>query len=347
MKVNIEFRNKFTNKNVHFYMLNKRIENLLQLKSHLLENNEDWKLTKELAERQNAWFTQDFIEMSIHNICNDYLNEDMLVLFGAQLQTSEMKNKKWNIGITMAGNIPLVGFHDFLNVYLSGHHQTIKLSSKDEVLMTYILKYMNQIDEKNQTLFKISEMLKNCDVYIATGSNSSALYFEKYFKKFPHIIRKNRTSVAILTGDENQEELEKLADDVYLYFGLGCRNVTKVFVPRNYNFENLLHVFKKYDDLKHHNKYRNNFDYQLALYILNNQQYMSNESILLIENSNTFSAVSVLHYSYYDDEVVIENKEEIQALIGRDFIPFGAAQSPSLFDFADGVNTIEFLNSLE
>lgn len=327
-------------------MLHKRIENLMQLRNLLLQSNDEFKQIKEKAERENGWFIQPFIEKSIENICNNYLDENNLILYAASILTSEQKNKVQTIGVTMAGNIPLVGFHDFLSVYLCGHQQKIKLSSKDNILLPYIIDCLYKIDPISKDIISIENMLKNCDAYIATGSNSSAMYFEKYFSKYPHIIRKNKTSVAVLTGDETGNDLEKLADDVYLYFGLGCRNITKIFVPQQYNFEQLLNVFQKYDELKHHNKYRNNYDYNLALYILNNQFYMTNESLLLIENKNNFSAVSTLHFEYYKDEISIQNKEEIQAIVGAEFIPFGEAQSPTLFDFADGVNTIEFLNSL-
>jgi hypothetical protein len=250
----------------------------------------------------------------------------------------------------MAGNIPMVGFHDFLCVFLSGHRIHIKLSSKDEVLMKHIIEKMIEWDESLKEVIVISEMLKGCDAYIATGSNNSANYFEYYFAKYPHIIRKNRTSVAILTGKETTEELEALADDVYQYYGLGCRNVTKLYVPMDYDFINLLNAFRKYDHLKDHNKYRNNIDYNLAIYILNNQYYMSNDSLLMVENESIFSPISVLHYEFYEKlETIIESlshRNDLQAIVGHDFIPFGEAQKPMLTDFADGVNTIEFLNSL-
>jgi len=193
-------------------------------------------------------------------------------------------------------------------------------------------------------------MLKNCDAYIATGSNTSANYFEYYFAKYPNIIRKNRTSVGIITGTETTEELTALADDVYMYCGLGCRNVTKLYVPKGYDFLPMLTAFRKYDHLKDVNKYRNNLDYNLALYMINNQFYMNNDSLLMVENSSIFSPVAVLHYEYYSDlQLALESLPEnqsIQAIVGQNYIPFGAAQKPTLSDFADGVNTIEFLNSL-
>ncbi len=327
-------------------MLNERIENLLLLKKYILQDSEEWKTVKEKAERMNGWFTQPFIEKSLANICDLYLDEDQLIVYASQIQTAEAKNKQLKTGITMAGNIPLVGFHDFLSVYLSGHQQVIKFSSKDNVLLPHLVEKLYELNEKNRNLVTASEILKQCDAYIATGSNSSAVYFEKYFAKYPHIIRKNRTSVAILTGNETAKELENLADDVYLYFGLGCRNVSKIFVPEHYDFIPMLTAFNKYDGLKNHNKYKNNYDYNLAIFILNNQFYMSNESLLLSENKSNYSAISVLNYEYYNEELVIENTDEIQAIVGDGHIPFGTAQTPDLFDFADGVSTIEFLNSL-
>jgi hypothetical protein len=327
-------------------MLAKRIDTLLQLKAYLIQNTDEWQQIKEHAERQNGWFTKEFIEISTKAICDQYLNESQLQNFASQLVTAEKNNQSTCVGITMAGNIPMVGFHDFLSVYLSGHPQKIKYSSKDSVLMPYLVKKIIEFDQGNDALITESSMLKNCDAYIATGSNSSALYFEKYFSKYPHIIRKNRTSIAILDGTESNTQLEDLADDVYMYFGLGCRNVSKIFVPRDYDFVPLLKAFNKYDHLKNHNKYRNNYDYNLAIFILNNQYYMSNESILLSENTSHYSAIAVLHYEYYDDAPAIQNTEEIQAIVGKDFIPFGKAQMPTLFDFADGISSIDFVNSL-
>jgi hypothetical protein len=209
---------------------------------------------------------------------------------------------------------------------------------------------MHQWDTNAALQIQLHTMLKNCDAYLATGSNQSISVFKEYFGKYPSLLRNNKTSIAVLTGEESLEELTALADDIYLYFGLGCRNVTKLWVPQNYPFEPLLNAFRKYDELKHHNKYRNNFDYQLALYILNNQLYMSNESLLLIEDKRNFSPISVLHYEFYSSaeqvEQAIQCNDEIQCVVGRNYVPFGQSQQPKLDDFADGLNTVEFLNAL-
>jgi hypothetical protein len=252
------------------------------------------------------------------------------------------------IGIIMAGNIPLAGMHDFISGFISGHHLIIKPSSKDAVLITAII---NKLKEWEPSLsITIAEQLKNCDAYIATGSNNSARYFDYYFSKYPHIIRKNRTSAAILTGNETSEELTRLADDVYLYFGLGCRNVTKIYVPENYDFIPLLEAFKKYDWVFDNHKYKNNYDYQLAIMIINNIYYMTNSSILLKENKALFTAISLLHYEFCTDinevKSSLENNPDIQCVVGEGFLPFGTAQTPALSDYADKADTLKFLLEL-
>jgi hypothetical protein len=193
-------------------------------------------------------------------------------------------------------------------------------------------------------------MIRNCDAYIATGSNNSSRYFEYYFKKYPSIIRRNRTSVAILTGKESDEELSKLADDVYLYFGLGCRNVTKIYVPRNYDFRPLLEAFRKYDFLANHHKYKNNYDYNLAILLLNHKYYMTNGSILLVEEKPVISPISQLNYEYYDEvkkvQLALQNNDAIQCVVGMGGIKPGNSQVPGICDFADGINTMEFLYEL-
>ena len=171
----------------------------------------------------------------------------------------------------MAGNIPMVGFHDFLSVFISGHYQTIKLSEKDNQLLKHLVLKMYEWDSKMKEYAQFASLLKGCDAYIATGSNNSARYFEQYFAKYPSIIRKNRTSIAILDGTETNEYLEKLSDDIHLFFGLGCRNVTKIYVPEEYNFLPLLQSFHQYKYFADHHKYKNNYDYNLSIQLMNNR----------------------------------------------------------------------------
>lgn len=250
----------------------------------------------------------------------------------------------------MAGNIPLVGFHDFLCVFISGHSQTIKLSAKDDVLLKHLVQQLYSWEVTVQNYISFADMLKGCDAYIATGSGNTARHFEYYFSRFPHIIRQNRTSVAVLDGTETPEQLSLLADDVYQYFGLGCRNITSLRVPTGYNFEPLLRTFDKYNALADHSKYKNNYDYHLALKLMNNQYYMSNASIVLIEDEGLFSAVSQLHYSYYTNKAAtiaqLQQDPAMQCLVGNGLVPFGQAQQPVLMDYADGVDTLQFLLAL-
>jgi hypothetical protein len=226
----------------------------------------------------------------------------------------------------------------------------VKPSSKDEVLIKHLVKKLTEWDQQVEQYITLSVMIKNCDAYIATGSNNSSRYFDYYFSKYPSIIRKNRTSIAVLTGKETAGELEKLADDVYQYFGLGCRNVTKIFVPKNYDFVPLLDAFKKFDHLVDHHKYKNNYDYNLAIHILNNQYYMTNGSIILVENESPFSPISQLHYEYYSNEddvrEKLKNDQNIQCIVSKNDIDFGGAQRPDVCDYADGVDTMEFLQHL-
>ncbi len=250
----------------------------------------------------------------------------------------------------MAGNIPLVGFHDFLAVFISGHRQLIKPSGRDGVLIRHLADWLTTTSPEAAERVGFAERLNGCDAYIATGSNNSARYFEYYFGKYPHIIRRNRTSIALLNGQETQQELEALADDVYQYFGLGCRNVTQLVVPENYDFLPLLAAFRKYDHLAGLDRYRHNFDYQLTLLILNKKQYMANASILLTEDGSPFSPISVLHYTYYRPGDVIPvlggDHPDIQCVVGHGYTPFGQAQRPGLNDYADGVDTLQFLRDL-
>jgi len=328
--------------------LQMRIELMARLGEYILSGDPEWQEAKHRASLLNPWFTPEFIDLSAKNIAEQFLIKEKLTNWTSSLNNENSQPKK--VGIVMAGNIPLVSFHDLLSVFISGHIAMIKPSSKDEVLIKQLVKKLKEWNSKVNELISFEEMLKGCYAYIATGSNNSARYFEYYFSKYPHIIRRNRTSVAILDGNETNDELEKLADDVHLYFGMGCRNVTKIFVPKNYDFIQLLDVFKKYDHFKDHHKYKNNYDYNLALHILNGKFYMTNESIILFENSSVFSPISQLNYEFYlDRNPVLEqlsSSEDIQCIVGHDHIPFGQAQNPSLTDYADDINTLNFLINL-
>jgi len=250
----------------------------------------------------------------------------------------------------MAGNIPLLGFHAFLCGFLYAHELRIKPSSKENILFPHLLGVLKRWVPELAEQLSLEERLKGCDAYIATGSNNSSRYFDYYFSKYPHIIRRNRTSVAILEGNETAEQLSSLADDVYMYFGLGCRNVTKIYVPYRYDFVPLLEAFRKYNYLFDHNRYKNNYDYQLAILIINRVYYMTNGSIILKEDNALFSPISQLNYEFYEDAAAVQasltGNESVQCVVGNHAVPFGQAQSPELADFADGVDVMQFIANL-
>jgi hypothetical protein len=330
--------------------LQQRINLLAELGAYLLSGDEDWQAARERASRVNGWFVPEFIDLAVKNIATEFLQKEKLTEWANHYQFPEKNASPKNIGLIMAGNIPLVGFHDFLSVFIAGHRQTIKPSSKDEILIRQLVAQLINLDPSAGEYVCFGERLNGCDAYIATGSNNSARYFEYYFSKYPHIIRRNRTSVAVLDGMETADELGRLADDVLLYFGLGCRNVTKIYTPEGYDFVPLLQAFSKYAALADFSRYKNNYDYQLTLLILNKKYYMSTEAILLTENPSVFSAISVLNLEYYrpgDDitESLLANKD-IQCIVGRQGVPFGLAQQPSLTDYADGVDILQFLHTL-
>ena len=329
--------------------LQNRIDLLIQLSKYLEENGKEWQVVKARASVHNGWFTPEFIDRAVQNIYESFLQREALEQWAAHYHLDDNVGGK-NTGIVMAGNIPLVGFHDFLCVFISGHRQTIKLSSKDDILLKHLVQKMGEWELLTENYIAFAEMLKGCDAYIATGSNNSARYFEEYFSKYPSIIRRNRTSVAVLTGKETEEELELLSDDVHTYFGLGCRNVTKLAVPAGYDFVPLLKAFDRYKYFIDHNKYKNNYDYQLSIALMNNVYYMTNGSTLLIESDEIFSAISRLNYSFYDDAEKVVNalreNADVQCIVGYGGIPFGKAQSPGLQEYADGVDTMQFLLAL-
>lgn len=329
--------------------LQKRIQIFNRLQSYLRSNEEAWQEIKQRTTVHNGWFTPEFIDLAVTNICDQFLPTEKLAAWAAHYHLDDNIGGK-NIGIVMAGNIPLVGFHDFLCIFICGHRQTIKLSSKDDILLKHLAGKMIEWEPAVQERIAFADMLKGCDAYIATGSNNSARYFEQYFARYPSIIRKNRTSVAIISGHETEEELRHLSDDIHQYFGLGCRNVTRLLVPEGYDFVPLLKAFDKYTYFSDHHKYKNNYDYQLSILLMNKVFYMTNGTTLLVESDDNFSAISRVNYSYYrhPDEPgsLLQGNDEIQCITGNSVLPFGKAQSPGLSDYADGVDTMQFLLSV-
>ncbi len=332
--------------------LTERIKLFVELGNYIRENSGEWQEAKAKAFAANGWFLPEFIALSAENIASSYLKEENLRKWVAQYPLIDETNAApKTIGVVMAGNIPLVGFHDLLSVLISGNRILIKASSKDEVLIKHLTAKMISLAPELTEFISYADLLKNCDAYIATGANSTANYFAYYFAKYPHIIRKNRSSAAVLTGRETVEELDNLAKDVFCFFGMGCRNITKLYVPAGYDFLPLLNAFKKFDYLADHHKYKNNYDYNLALHILNNKTYMSTGALLLVEDENLFSPVSQLNYEFYDAVSglmkKLENNPDLQCVVGKNLIPFGDAQCPALSDYADGVDSLAWLLNLK
>ncbi len=335
--------------------LNNRIDTLVALGKEL-ENIPDKKLNE--AYLHNKWFVVDNIKKSLAAIKDNFLDKEKLEDWISKYQVADINTNK-KIGIIMAGNIPLVGFHDLLCVFITGHTAIIKLSSKDEILMKHIFKLFYKINPKTKDLIIKKERLKNIDAIIATGSNNSYRYFEYYFGKLPNIIRKNRNGVAVLTGNENEEDLVNLSYDVFDYFGLGCRNISKIYVPEKYNFDSFIPILDRHQYLKEHNKYMNNYDYNLAIAMLNKDKIYQGEVFFLKEDISYLSRISNLHYEEYSDleqlKRRISNDEELIQVTATktgvllDFdreVCFGDTQKPSLDDYSDGIDIMEFLTEL-
>jgi hypothetical protein len=307
------------------------------------------------AENANRWFTPANCFHAVQGIL-PWLNSKTLLEWTSRYEMSDEQSGK-TVGLVMAGNIPLVGFHDLLCVLISGHGAKIKLSSQDEVLLPYLTNILISIDERWRDVISFESRLNNVEAVIATGSDNSSRYFEYYFKNIPKIIRRNRTSVGILIGEESPDELQELGKDIFTYFGLGCRNVSKIFVPENFDFDGLTKSFSAFQDIINHNKYGNNYDYQKAIRLISGKKFLD-AGFFLIENSTELvSPISVLYYETYSDqdqlkEMIKSQEEKIQCVLSakgwwKGSVPFGQAQNPSLFDYADNVDTMKFLTQLE
>ena len=307
------------------------------------------------AERTNPWFTLEFINASLQSILDEFIDPAKCAAWLGRYKTNPPDPKR--VGLIMAGNIPLVGFHDLFCVLCSGHKAVIKLSDKDPYLLPFILEEWSKLLPEISDSVRIVEKLDGIDAVIATGSNNSARYFEYYFKKYPHVFRRNRNGVAILDGNETKQDLQKLGNDIFMYFGLGCRNVSKIFVPGGYSFENWPESLKSFEDLGHHNKYRNNLDYNYTIYLINNVPHINLGHLILKEDDAIASRIGCLHFSYYNSQEEVdaqlnEHRGEIQCIVsnepkeGWEWIPFGFTQQPKLDQYADGVDTMEFLSQL-
>ncbi|MFM9943822.1 MAG: acyl-CoA reductase [Bacteroidia bacterium] len=300
----------------------------------------------------NNWFTPKWQLYALNYWAVQLKSENLT----SWISRYKFTNRPKKIGLIMAGNIPLVGIHDLICILVSGHTALVKTSSEDTVLTPWIIEQLIQIDERFKTKIEIIEKMNTCDALIATGSNNTARYFEYYFNKIPKIIRKNRNSLAILTGHETDEELKLLANDIFTYFGLGCRNVSKLLVPENYDFNRFFEALESFNELLNHNKYYNNYTYHKAIFLMNIAPHLDNGFLIVKEDEKLSSPLGCLFYSIYKErndiiEYIDMHKEAIQIVIGdpkfiHECNPFGQSQNPALNDYADDLDTLHFLNQL-
>jgi hypothetical protein len=331
--------------------MHNRLAALLSLRNYLQTIDDDTQTNWcALASAENPWFTKENVLHALKGIVHMLEPESLSTWMSNYKPTTTAKK----IAIIMAGNLPLVGFHDFLCVYLMGHHAQIKLSSKDSRLLPLIIQELRKHDS-GLSVSITTGTLSAFDAVIATGSDNAARYFDYYFSKYPNIIRKNRTSAAVLTGNETNEDYYFLGEDVFRYFGLGCRNVSSLFIPKGFDISALLQNWEVYHYVIHHHKYANNYDYQKAIKLVNNEKHLDTGFVLMCENEKLVSPISVVHYQFYKDEVELKNlinthQNKLQCIVGKHKlcnVVFGKSQFPSVYDYADGINTLAFLHSLK
>lgn len=326
-------------------------------KSDVLHNDlffDDFEKLINLSQSHNGWYTPEQVYFAIKSWA-DALNEENLDKWLSTYteEFSQNDNTEKTVALILAGNIPLVGFHDFLSVLITGNKALIKTSSNDQHLLPFLAKYLIAVNESLQDKITFVEgKLENFDTVIATGSNNTARYFEYYFKDKPSIIRKNRNSAAVLNGKESKEELEALGEDIFRYFGLGCRNVSKIFVPKGYSFDTFFEAIFKYQDVIHYEKYANNYDYNKAVFLMSNFKLLDNGFLTIKEDTSYASPISSVFYEFYENIEDLQarleaDSEQIQCVVSNDLIknsiPFGQTQNPQLWDYADNVDTITFL----
>lgn len=296
----------------------------------------------------NPWFTPENVRMAIEAIAME-LTEDNLIKWTDNYPDLEGSGKKGSVAVVMAGNIPLAGFHDYLSVLIAGFDLIAKTSSKDPELIVAVHGILSEINsEFSQKVTFAEGPISGFDYVIATGSDNSSRYFEYYFGKYPHIIRKNRNSIALIEGDETDHDLQKLGSDVFSYFGLGCRNVSKIYIPEGYDLSRIINNWKDYSKMTDHHKYANNYDFNKAVYLINQNKIIDTGFVLMKEDQGISSPVAVLYFEYFKSiESVIRKtetmKDKIQCIVSKMNVPFGEAQMPHLWDYADGIDTLEFL----
>lgn len=333
--------------------LKERIEALVNLGESISYEDDAVQYAMYRSEYDNKWFTIPNIKRALDGIIESFLKSSDLTKWTEMYSISDELSDQ-TVALILAGNIPMVGFHDVLCSFLAGFKTQIKLSHKDQHLIPFLVNKLNEIDNRTSDRFSIVEKIGDFNLVIATGSNNSSDLFEQYFSKFPNLIRKNRNAVAVLSGDETEEDFHKLADDIFMYFGLGCRNVSKIYIPEDFDLQGLLDVLHTNNKIVLHSKYKNNYDYNFAISLLNSDQFLACGAIMIRKASEITSRIACLHYEHYQSEKQLvqhleEKENEIQCIVsqkdiaGLQTFKFGEAQSPQLWDYADGVDTMAFL----
>ena len=327
-----------------FHLLGQRLSNLNLLEKEAIYQE---------AIHENNWFIPESIDKAIKEL-ESVLHRKNLEKWIAPYTLTPITSKV--VGLILAGNIPLVGFHDLLSVLISGHRAKVKLSSQDSTLIKFVIKALVKIAPTWNEKVEITEGFKNIDAVIATGSDNSSRYFKHYFSKYPRIIRQNRTSVAIIRGNESKGSLHLLGNDIFQYFGLGCRNVSKIYIPKGYDMKVLAEAMAPFESILGHHKYHNNYDYNKSVYLVNKEPHLDSGFCLFRESDQLVSPIAVIFYEEYENEIALTsiispNRHKIQCIVSEngwyeDSTPFGQAQQPALWDYADGVDTLEFLDKL-
>ena len=325
-----------------------------QLGEFMQTPDEAFKQVVTTAAHHNAWFTANEVQNALQSLAN-MLNQNDLQQWFVQIETTENPKR---IGLILAGNIPLVGFHDVICVLATGNIALIKLSSSDDKLLPALLQHLCTLEPQLAAQIVYVDRLKDFDAVIATGSNNTSRYFDYYFGKVPNIIRKNRNSVAILTGQESEEQIKQLGHDILDYFGMGCRNISKIFIPEGYDIKNFFEPIESFSGIIDHFKYNNNYDYNKSIYLINQNTHYDNGFLLLKKDEGFSSPLAVLYYETYTSLEDVAEKlnaqdQQLQCVVGdanidlnQPLIAFGQSQHPKLWDYADKVNTIDFLNTL-
>lgn len=330
-----------------FVSLGGRMKELVEGEANL-ESLNDFKTVIDISCSKNKWFTKDSVEQSFRAL-SSWLTEESLLDWVSRYTDSLKNTKNERVAVIMAGNIPMVGFHDYLSVLITGKKLVAKLSSEDPLLLKFVHTHLCEFEPafKEQVVFTEGKM-EGFDKVIATGSNNTSKYFEQYFGQYPNIIRKNRSSVAVLTGEETKEDFLGLGTDIFSYYGLGCRNVSKLMVPKDFDFDPFFKAMMNFDKVGENSKYVNNIDYNKAILLINREKFLDGGTLLLKEESSLHSSVGIINYEFYDSKVEVDSfiekeSDSIQCVVGKDFIPFGDAQKPGLMDYPDGVDIVEFL----